>query len=297
MNKVLTINLGGRAYSIEENGYDALRRYLDEAANALEGNPDKDEVMADLETALGEKCASYITPHKSVITADEVEQILKDMGPVRAAGETGESSHSSSRHTHGTKRLYRVHEGSMIFGVCNGLAAYFDIDVTLVRILFVILAIFTSGGFLLAYFIMMVLIPEAVTPQEREAARGTMPLTAQELIDRAKSGYDNLKNSKEWQDWKYRLKAEHKRMKHEMRKQARQYRYQYHHGQGYQYQYLYYRSPFWEFMNNLLGMAWFVLILWLCWWGYNHVGFVHDLLNQIPIWWHQAWAWLTSRSH
>ena len=48
MNRVITINLNGIAYQLEESGYEALRTYLDNAARRLEGNPDKDEIMADI---------------------------------------------------------------------------------------------------------------------------------------------------------------------------------------------------------------------------------------------------------
>ena len=52
MNKVITINLHGNAYQLEEAGYDSLRAYLDDAARQLEGNPDKDEIIADIEQAI-----------------------------------------------------------------------------------------------------------------------------------------------------------------------------------------------------------------------------------------------------
>lgn len=60
------------------------------------------------------------------------------------------------------KRLYRTKEGSKIAGVCSGLAEYFDIDPTIVRIAWVI-AIFCWGGGLLAYLIAMLIVPEKPT--------------------------------------------------------------------------------------------------------------------------------------
>ena len=42
MNKVITINLGGNAYQLEEGGFDALRAYLETAAARLKDNPDRD---------------------------------------------------------------------------------------------------------------------------------------------------------------------------------------------------------------------------------------------------------------
>jgi Putative stress-responsive transcriptional regulator len=46
-----------------------------------------------------------------------------------------------------------------IFGVCGGFAEYFDVDVTIMRIIFLIL-LFCAGGGLLAYLICALVMPE-----------------------------------------------------------------------------------------------------------------------------------------
>ena len=48
-----------------------------------------------------------------------------------------------------TKRLYRIRDGRLVAGVCAGLAAYFGIDPTLVRLAFVFLTVFGGFGILL----------------------------------------------------------------------------------------------------------------------------------------------------
>lgn len=57
-----------------------------------------------------------------------------------------------------TERLYRSTTDKAIGGVCGGLADYFDIDVVLVRVIFVLLALFGGGGVLI-YIIMWAIIP------------------------------------------------------------------------------------------------------------------------------------------
>jgi phage shock protein C len=57
------------------------------------------------------------------------------------------------------KKLYRSRSDRRIAGVCGGLASYFSIDPTLVRLLFVLGLLFV-GGTLLAYLILMIVIPE-----------------------------------------------------------------------------------------------------------------------------------------
>ncbi len=56
------------------------------------------------------------------------------------------------------KRLVRIEEGRMLAGVCAGLAQYLGMDVTLVRLIFVLLAFFASGGLLL-YIILWLIMP------------------------------------------------------------------------------------------------------------------------------------------
>jgi phage shock protein C len=56
------------------------------------------------------------------------------------------------------KRLVRIEEGRMIAGVCTGLAAYLGVDPTLIRVIFVLLAIFGGGG-LLIYLILWLIMP------------------------------------------------------------------------------------------------------------------------------------------
>jgi len=56
------------------------------------------------------------------------------------------------------KRLYRSRSERMIWGVCGGLANYFNIDPVIVRIIFVLL-IFANGLGILAYIILALVVP------------------------------------------------------------------------------------------------------------------------------------------
>jgi len=65
------------------------------------------------------------------------------------------------------KRLYRSKDERMIWGICGGLAKYFDVDPTLVRVIWVLTLIF-GGWSLLAYVILRFVIP--LEPQEAAPA-------------------------------------------------------------------------------------------------------------------------------
>lgn len=57
------------------------------------------------------------------------------------------------------KRLYRIEEGSKIFGVCGGIAEYFDVDPTLVRVIWIVFSLAYGCG-ILAYLICALCMPK-----------------------------------------------------------------------------------------------------------------------------------------
>jgi len=187
MERVVTINLNGNPYQLDESAYDALRAYLARAEAALGADPDKAEIIRDLEQAVADKCAGYLSAHKSVVAAAEMNAILGEMGPVEGA-EPHDDGEPAQSNEPPHKRLYRLAGDSKIAGVCSGIGAYFDLDANLIRFLFIIAALFTSGFFILVYIAMMFLIPSAQTSAEWAAAHGA-PFNAQEVIDRAKREY------------------------------------------------------------------------------------------------------------
>ena len=68
---------------------------------------------------------------------------------------TDMSEHNGS----GNKRLLRMRQGRLVAGVCTGLAAYFGVDVNLVRLAFGVLTVFYGLGILL-YLIAWAILPE-----------------------------------------------------------------------------------------------------------------------------------------
>ena len=56
------------------------------------------------------------------------------------------------------KKLHKVYEGKMLCGVCNGIADYFDIDVTLVRVGWILISL-AGGSGLIAYILCALVMP------------------------------------------------------------------------------------------------------------------------------------------
>ena len=57
------------------------------------------------------------------------------------------------------RKLYRSQSQRMLAGVCGGLAEYFNVDATLIRVLFLVLAVFGGSG-LLIYVVMWLIVPD-----------------------------------------------------------------------------------------------------------------------------------------
>lgn len=234
MNKVITINLNGVAYQLEEAGYEALRSYLDNAARQLASNPDKDEIIADMEQAIGDKCRALLSAYRTVVSTREIEQIISEMGPVdtgtaddtagteqAAPGSTPPPPRDAAS-TGSARRLYRLQDGAMLGGVCSGIAAYFAIDPALVRILFVVLAFITFGGMVIAYLLLTLILPTAETAAEKSAAHGT-PSTARDFVRRAREGYyeaaRTFGDKAAHREWRRRFKREMRAWRHNFRRE------------------------------------------------------------------------------
>ena len=61
------------------------------------------------------------------------------------------------------KRVYRSRQDRMVGGVCGGLGDYFDVDPTLIRLLFV-LGTLAGGPGVVAYLILLVIVPLEPAP-------------------------------------------------------------------------------------------------------------------------------------
>ncbi len=247
MNKVTTVNLNGTAYQLEESGYEALQDYLNSAAATLAGNPDREEIINDIEQAIGEKFRCLLSAHKNVITSKEVDAVIREMGPVEgsvaegagagaasqasAAGATGAAGNAEAgapgAQAAGAKRvhrLYRLNEGAMFSGVCSGLAVFTGVPVIAIRYLFIMLTVLSLGLGVLIYVGMAIIVPEADSPAERAAAQGPTP-TAQDFIRRAREGYyeatKGFPDKQARREWKKKFRQEMRDWKHDFRWEMR----------------------------------------------------------------------------
>lgn len=174
MKKTLTVNINGIVFHIDEDAYEKLSRYLNTIRKHFSSDDGCDEIIAGIESRIAEMFQEKVTDYKQVITLGEVETVIGQLGePEQISGE--EDHHEAPPKTDyyqekASKRLFRDPDDKYIGGVCGGLGAFFQIDPTWIRIIFLI-GIFAGFGILL-YLILWIVIPKARSTADKLEMRG-----------------------------------------------------------------------------------------------------------------------------
>jgi phage shock protein PspC (stress-responsive transcriptional regulator) len=181
MQRVITVSLNQNPYSLEEDAHAGLEQYLAESAATLASNPDRAEILADLEQAIAHQCTRRLQPGRSVITLTELQPALAEIGRVADPAASESVNHGAAAETVTRPGLEQVSEGAWISGVCNGLARSAGIDVTLTRVIAILLLFVTGGTMIVLYLVLMLLMPYAPLQIDGPALR-KLPAKCRELV-------------------------------------------------------------------------------------------------------------------
>ena len=197
MNKTVNINLANTLFHMDEVAYNKMRRYLEAIKRSFANTPGSDEIQADIEARIAELFYEKLENERQVITLKEVDEVITVMGqpedymidedifddePKAKTKATG----SSGR----VKKLYRDIDNKYIGGVCAGLEHYLGFDALWIRIIFIILALTTGFGFI-AYILLWILVPEAVTTSQKLDMTGK-PVNISNIERKVKEGFDDV---------------------------------------------------------------------------------------------------------
>lgn len=200
MKKVVNVSLGGRSFSLDEDAYARLTAYFDHFRLCLgkDSQSEKEEVMADLENRIAELFsqgtggASYRVVNLELVTkvveqlgmpdgskeraetASTTERREEDTGREESRRESGPDFSYSGGSGSARRRLFRDLDNKKIGGVCAGLAAFLNVDITVVRIVALIAMLIYGTGFLV-YLVLWIVVPVASTPAEKCMMRGFEP--------------------------------------------------------------------------------------------------------------------------
>lgn len=195
MKKVININFQGRVVMIEEDAYENLKAYIDSLRRHFANEEGHEEIINDIESRISELFEEVIKQGKPCVSEgdlmgiihsigrpeDFVEDDLADAGApegtsasrqrAATASSTEEKTAENNKEqdprdgqSHGQghrhKQLFRDENNKRLGGVCSGIANFFGIDPTIVRLITLIL-FFTYGIGVVAYIIMWIAVPSS----------------------------------------------------------------------------------------------------------------------------------------
>lgn len=192
MNKTVNINIGGLFFHIDEDAYQKLSRYFDAIKRSLSNSSGKEEIMKDIEMRVAELFTDRQKSDKHVINNNDVDEVVTVMGQPEdyRIDDDAEEAKPFNYVSSGRKKLYRDEDRAMIGGVCTGLGHYFGIDSVWIRLFFLIL-FFGFGTGLIAYLVLWIAMPKAVTTSEKLEMTGA-PVTISNIEKKVREEFDNV---------------------------------------------------------------------------------------------------------
>lgn len=188
MNKIIQINLAGQAVSIDEQAYHKLSEYLKLLENHFATTPDGSEILGDIESRIAELFFSKLKKGNAFINNTDVSEAIALMGTPSDMGiedEFEEAKTTSHSTLNSGKKLFRDPNDKVLGGVCSGLAAYFGMDISLMRVI-TILLVFFAGVPIFIYIILWAVLPEATSPNDRYRMYGDA-INVNDIVDNVRN--------------------------------------------------------------------------------------------------------------
>ena len=174
MKKTLTVNLNNIVFHIDDDAYEMLQTYLHDVAEHFQSEDEKKEIMNDIEARIAELFTEKLQKTKNVVNLVDVQEVIEIMGKPSEYGDADDEPNEpkTEKKSQRSRRFYRDPENAILGGIAGGLSAYFNLDVTIIRILLVLL-VFVGVGFVIPiYIVIWFVAPEAVTASQRLEMQG-----------------------------------------------------------------------------------------------------------------------------
>ncbi len=167
MKKNFTVNICGTIFNIDEDAYEQLNQYLLSLKEHYNNEEGRDEILGDIESRIAEMLIEKTESNVKVVTLADIQSVIAIMGqPDEFEGQTAPKAETKA-----ARRLFRDPDNKVVGGVCSGIAAYFNMDKTIIRILFIVAILLGFSG-VLVYLVLWMSIPEAKTTVERLEMKG-----------------------------------------------------------------------------------------------------------------------------
>jgi phage shock protein PspC (stress-responsive transcriptional regulator) len=192
MKITVSINLGGYSFNIDEDAYAELKKYLRNLELHFAGEESSSEILSDIETRMAELFRAKLTSYKQVIDMKDVQQVISVLGTPEDISDNEGPTLRDKFSSPGYHRMYRDPDHRVIGGVCAGIAAYWNIELWVVRLIFLVLAMMGFG--ILIYLILYIVLPEAKTTAEKIAMKGN-PVNIHNIKESVKQEVDTVRKN------------------------------------------------------------------------------------------------------
>lgn len=183
MNEITHIHLGRQPYTISVAAHTELKAYLAD----IKAKVDDKEVVNEVELRMAELLTERGVIGEKVVLPEDIQYLKKQLGNPEDFSEDKDVSEASESERKTAKRLFRDTDNAILAGVAAGLANYLGLDTVIIRLLFVLLAIFGSGLGIVVYLVLWLVVPAAETASEKLQMHGK-PVTLDALrasVDKA----------------------------------------------------------------------------------------------------------------
>lgn len=182
-------------FHIDEDAYSRLKRFLAALEQKLKSDTNRKEIIADIEARIAELLNARLGEKRQAVILADVEFVIEIIGEPEVIFDEEPRQEKKERagKQQSYRRMYRDPDRRIIGGVCAGLAAYWNLDPTMVRVVFVLL-IFPGflGAFI--YFALLVVLPEAQTTAQKLEMRGE-PVTFENIKNFFADEFENVKRN------------------------------------------------------------------------------------------------------
>ncbi|MFT7344831.1 MAG: phage shock protein PspC (stress-responsive transcriptional regulator) [Lentimonas sp.] len=197
MKKTISIHIKGINFLIEEDAYELLQTYLTRLENKLSNLEGKSEIVEDIELRIAELFTELTVGNKEVIELGDVQSVTAKLGEpedyIDEDDELNETVKEENSNSRSSRKFYRDLDRAAIAGVCSGLSNYLNIDIIVVRLVFLISLLFGGFGFPL-YVLLWIIIPAASTHIDRLKMKGR-PITVENVKDEVSAAAQRMANS------------------------------------------------------------------------------------------------------
>lgn len=179
MKRVLTVGIGSRTFIIDEDACYELGLYLKRFRENVKMGIYTSEVMDDIENRIADLFSEAIGSSNNVVNLQLARSVMAQLGMPDEEYAEMYNMKKEGYNMEAKKKFYRDSDDKRLGGVCSGMAAYFNMDVLLLRIVAVVSLFFGGAGFWI-YVIIWFVAPLAVTPAQKCEMRG-LPVTAENM--------------------------------------------------------------------------------------------------------------------